>query len=308
MVGDPVAARELTDRVTQRFVRYLALLQPVEGEDAAELDVQVELELADEPESEPGTTPTTSMTSRARSMSTTGSTGSPATSRSPTTRRSCRTSCRGSSRSTSPAARTCSRRRPRRPACASSSGSSTARSSSSIAGCATSASTRGPPRCGATRRARRAAHDDPPGPRGLRGRARGVGRPCRRRLEWQRPPVAGLGGLPRGVRLASPFPGRRGRCPGPRPEPDVAAGPRRERLPVPWSAAGNRTEDDPRPPRSGRRLARRARGRRRGQRRGGPRRGRLPRAPRRGRLPADRGAPAITPSALAGSPRGQRAG
>ena len=57
VVGDPVAARELTDRVTQRFVRYLALLQPVEGEDAAELDVQVELELADEPESEPGTTP-----------------------------------------------------------------------------------------------------------------------------------------------------------------------------------------------------------------------------------------------------------
>jgi len=49
LVGDPVgeteAARDLTDRVTQRFVRYLGLLQPAEGEDADEIDVQVELEL-----------------------------------------------------------------------------------------------------------------------------------------------------------------------------------------------------------------------------------------------------------------------
>jgi Lon protease-like protein len=57
VVGDPVVARELTDRVTQRFVRYLALLQPVEGEDADEIDVQVELELEDPPEVEPGSTP-----------------------------------------------------------------------------------------------------------------------------------------------------------------------------------------------------------------------------------------------------------
>jgi Lon protease-like protein len=53
VVGDPVVARELTDRVTQRFVRYLALLQPVDGEDADEIDVQVELELEDSPELEP---------------------------------------------------------------------------------------------------------------------------------------------------------------------------------------------------------------------------------------------------------------
>ena len=56
VVGDPVVARELTDRVTQRFVRYLALLQPVDGEDADEIDVQVELELEDSPELEPGST------------------------------------------------------------------------------------------------------------------------------------------------------------------------------------------------------------------------------------------------------------
>jgi Lon protease-like protein len=48
-IGDKLAARALTDRVTQRFVRYLALLQPAEGEDADEIDVQVELEVEDEP-------------------------------------------------------------------------------------------------------------------------------------------------------------------------------------------------------------------------------------------------------------------
>ena len=49
-VGDPVAARGLTERVTQRFVRYLTLLQPVEGEDADDIDVRVELELEDDPD------------------------------------------------------------------------------------------------------------------------------------------------------------------------------------------------------------------------------------------------------------------
>jgi len=49
LVGDPEAARALTDRVTQRFVRYLSLLQPVEGEDADEIDVRVEVELEDHP-------------------------------------------------------------------------------------------------------------------------------------------------------------------------------------------------------------------------------------------------------------------
>ena len=48
LVGDMALARDLTDRVTQRFVRYLALLQPVDGEDADEIDVQVELELEDD--------------------------------------------------------------------------------------------------------------------------------------------------------------------------------------------------------------------------------------------------------------------
>ncbi len=48
-IGDTLAARSLTDRVTQRFVRYLALLQPAEGEDADEIDVRVELEVEDDP-------------------------------------------------------------------------------------------------------------------------------------------------------------------------------------------------------------------------------------------------------------------
>lgn len=58
LVGDPATARDLTDRVTQRFVRYLALLQPVDGEDADEIDVQVELELEDDAP-EPGLASTT---------------------------------------------------------------------------------------------------------------------------------------------------------------------------------------------------------------------------------------------------------
>ena len=36
--------------MTQRFVRYLSLLQPVEGEDAEDIDVRVELELEDDPD------------------------------------------------------------------------------------------------------------------------------------------------------------------------------------------------------------------------------------------------------------------
>ena len=54
VVGDADAARALTDRVTQRFVRYLALVQPAEGEDADELDVQVEVDLEDVPDAETG--------------------------------------------------------------------------------------------------------------------------------------------------------------------------------------------------------------------------------------------------------------
>jgi Lon protease-like protein len=47
-VGDAQLAEQLTSEVTQRFVRYLALLQPVEGEDGAEIDVQVEVDLEDD--------------------------------------------------------------------------------------------------------------------------------------------------------------------------------------------------------------------------------------------------------------------
>jgi Lon protease-like protein len=47
-IGEAATARLLTERVTQRFVRYLTLLQPMEGEDAEEVDVQVELDLDDD--------------------------------------------------------------------------------------------------------------------------------------------------------------------------------------------------------------------------------------------------------------------
>jgi len=53
-IGDRETARTLTDRVTQRFVRYLALLQPTEGEEVDEIDVQVELEIEDGPADESG--------------------------------------------------------------------------------------------------------------------------------------------------------------------------------------------------------------------------------------------------------------
>ena len=47
-VGDPDLAERMTGEVTQRFVRYLALLQPVEGEDADEIDVQVEVDVEED--------------------------------------------------------------------------------------------------------------------------------------------------------------------------------------------------------------------------------------------------------------------
>jgi len=59
-VGDPELAGQMTVEVTQRFVRYLALLQPAEGEDADEIDVQVEVDLEEDDDdaevlaSEPG--------------------------------------------------------------------------------------------------------------------------------------------------------------------------------------------------------------------------------------------------------------
>ena len=47
-VGDRELAEQLTAEVTQRFVRYLGLLQPREGEDGAEIDVQVEVDVEDD--------------------------------------------------------------------------------------------------------------------------------------------------------------------------------------------------------------------------------------------------------------------
>ena len=47
-VGAFERAENLTTEVTQRFVRYLALLQPADGEDGAEIDVQVEVDVEDD--------------------------------------------------------------------------------------------------------------------------------------------------------------------------------------------------------------------------------------------------------------------
>ena len=44
----------LADRVSRRFVDYLRLLQPGEGEEAADLDVQVEVEVREVAALEPG--------------------------------------------------------------------------------------------------------------------------------------------------------------------------------------------------------------------------------------------------------------
>ena len=54
-VGDADEARELANRATRRFVRYLELLQPRDGETAEELDIRVEVETEDAmPALEPG--------------------------------------------------------------------------------------------------------------------------------------------------------------------------------------------------------------------------------------------------------------
>ena len=46
-VGDVDEARELANRATRRFVRYLELLQPRDGETAPEIDIRVEVETED---------------------------------------------------------------------------------------------------------------------------------------------------------------------------------------------------------------------------------------------------------------------
>jgi Lon protease-like protein len=48
--GDSARASELADRTMRRFVAYLQLLQPMEGETAEELDVRVEIETEIDPE------------------------------------------------------------------------------------------------------------------------------------------------------------------------------------------------------------------------------------------------------------------
>src|SRR6478735_695290 len=47
-VGDEEEAEALVARVTRRFVDYLRLLQPRDGEDVEPIDVQVEVEVGDE--------------------------------------------------------------------------------------------------------------------------------------------------------------------------------------------------------------------------------------------------------------------
>jgi uncharacterized protein len=51
-LGDEEAAEELVRRVTRRFVDYLRLLQPRDGEDAEPIDVQVEVEVPDDDDDE----------------------------------------------------------------------------------------------------------------------------------------------------------------------------------------------------------------------------------------------------------------
>lgn len=46
-IGDVDEARELANRATRRFVRYLELLQPRDGETTEELDIRVEVETQD---------------------------------------------------------------------------------------------------------------------------------------------------------------------------------------------------------------------------------------------------------------------
>ena len=51
-MGDLTIARGLTDRVTEALLRYLALAQAGDGEDAEEIDVRVEVEIED-PDDDP---------------------------------------------------------------------------------------------------------------------------------------------------------------------------------------------------------------------------------------------------------------
>jgi uncharacterized protein len=54
-VGDETVAQRLAMTATRRFVRYLELLQPRDGETAEEIDVRVEVETDDDEPAEPST-------------------------------------------------------------------------------------------------------------------------------------------------------------------------------------------------------------------------------------------------------------
>ena len=56
-VDDEELVARLADRVSRRFVDYLRLLQPAEGEESTGLDVQVEVEVREVAALEPGTEP-----------------------------------------------------------------------------------------------------------------------------------------------------------------------------------------------------------------------------------------------------------
>lgn len=51
-VDDPDRARMMADRLSERFVDYLRLLRPADGEDATGMDVQVEVEVREVPAGE----------------------------------------------------------------------------------------------------------------------------------------------------------------------------------------------------------------------------------------------------------------
>jgi Lon protease-like protein len=55
--GDPARTTTVAARTMRRFVSYLQLLQPMEGESAEEIDVRVEIETEYEPADEPASDP-----------------------------------------------------------------------------------------------------------------------------------------------------------------------------------------------------------------------------------------------------------
>jgi Lon protease-like protein len=76
-VGDLTTATSLAARTMRRFVAYLQLLQPMEGETAEEIDVRVEIETEEDPTAEPKPPPETSDAEGTRTPKASG-TGPPA--------------------------------------------------------------------------------------------------------------------------------------------------------------------------------------------------------------------------------------